>query len=156
MPRLLVAALAAAGFLAAARPLAAQAAADTMELARAVAPVLVGSLLDRVSSGKPIVWLTSRSALGTAVGGILGGHPRFRGPLPDPVHTMWMEIQRVTASGDTARVVVEFGQVYADSGELTFWVEQRAYFFVREAKKTSWRFVRSRFIEHADGGGVRG
>jgi hypothetical protein len=129
---------------------------DTTGLAPAVAAVLSDSLLGRMSGGKPIVWLASRGALSTAVGGILGGHPRFRGPLPDPAHTMWMEIQRLTPSGDTARVVVEFGQVYADSGEFTFWTEQRAYFFTREAKKTGWRFVRSRLIEHADGGGVRG
>jgi Uma2 family endonuclease len=156
MPRLLVAVLAAAGFLAAARPLAAQTAADTIELAQAVAPVLVDSLVGRVSGGKPIIWLDARGALNTAVGGLLGGHPRFRGPLPDPAHTMWMQINRVTASGDTTRVVVEFGRDYADSGELTFWTEQRAYDFAREPKKSGWRFVRSRFIEHADGGWVRG
>jgi hypothetical protein len=154
--RLLIALIAAFFALSAAQPLPAQTAADTLELAQAVAPVLVDSLVGRVSAGEPIVWLDSRSALNTAVGGILGGHPRLRGPLPDPAHTMWMMINRVTTSGDTARVVVEFGQDYADCGEFTFWTERRAYFFAREAKKTVWRFVGSRFIEHADGGWVRG
>jgi hypothetical protein len=147
--------------LAAPRRAAAQTGADTTELAPAVAALLADSLLDRMTNDKPIVWdHSSRApdfgALNAAVAGLLRMHPRLRGPVADRFHTMWIYIRQASASGDSARVEVEFGQDYGGGGELTFWTERRAYFFAREAKKTGWRFVRSLFIEHADGGPVRG
>jgi len=144
--------LAAAGFLAAARPLAAQAAADTT-LAGAVATVLADSLLGRLTDG-PIIWRESSGSIDAAVSEVLRMHPKFRGPVRDPRHTPWIEVRQVAEQGDTTRVVVEFGQQYRDTGFLTFFTEERAYLFLREEK--GWRLVRSQFLRHADGGPVRG
>lgn len=138
--------------LAAARPLQAQAAADTT-LAGAVATVLADSLLDRLSRD-PIVWRESSGPIDAEVFEALRAHPKLRGPVRDPRHALWIGVRQVGEQGDTTWVVVEFGQHYRDTGFLTFFVEERAYLFLREEK--GWRFVRSQFIRHSDGGPVRG
>jgi hypothetical protein len=138
--------------LAAARPLRSQAAADTT-LAGAVAAVLADSLLDHLTRG-PIVWRESSGSIDEPVANALRTHPKFRGPVRDPRHALWIGIRQVAEQGDTTWVVVEFGQQYRDTGFLTLFIEERAYLFLREEK--GWRFVRSQFLRHADGGPVRG
>jgi hypothetical protein len=137
---------------AAARPLPAQAAADTT-LAGAVATVLADSLLDRLTHG-PIIWRESSGPIDAPVANALRTHPKFRGPVRDPRHTMWIGIHHVAEQGDTTWVVVQFGQDYGGSGFLTLFIEDRAYLFTRAG--AGWRFVRSQFLRHADGGPVRG
>jgi|GEM_PF-2742202 hypothetical protein len=138
--------------LTAARPVRAQAAADTT-LAGAVATVLADSLLDRLTDG-PIVWRESSGSIDDAVANALRTHPKLRGPVRDPRHMMWIGIQHVAEQGDTTWVVVQFGQDYGGSGFLTLFIEDRAYLFTRTGGR--WRFVRSQFLRHADGGPVRG
>jgi len=135
-----------------AAPLCAQAGADTT-LAGAVATVLADSLLDHLTSG-PIVWRESSGPLSLEVGNALRTHRKLGGPVRDPRHALWLGVRQVTEQGDTAWVVVEFEQQYADTGSLTFFTEERAYLFARASE--GWRFVRSQFIRHADGGPVRG
>jgi hypothetical protein len=137
--------------LTAARPLPAQAAADTT-LAGAVATVLADSLLDRLTDD-PIIWRESSGPIDAPVAHALRTHPKFRGPVRDPRHTMWMGIQHVAEQDDTTWVVVQFGQDFGGSG-LTLYIEDRAYLFTRTG--AGWRFVRSQFLRHADGGPVRG
>jgi len=149
MPRPLVVALLA---LPMTRPLAAQAATDTT-LAGAVATVLADSLLDRLTDG-PIVWRESSGSIDAPVSEALRMHPKFRGPVRDPRHALWIGIPQVAEQGDTTWVVVKFGQEASDTGDFTFFIEERAYLFLREDK--GWRFVRSQFLRHADGGTVRG
>jgi len=138
--------------MAAVRPLHAQAAPDTT-LASAVATVLADSLLDRLTSG-PLLWQPNTGWIDLAVANALRTHPKFRGPVRDPRHMLWVGIRHVEEHGDTARVIVESGQQYRDTGTFTFYVDSRAYLFIRA--KEGWRFVRSRYLEHADGGFVRG
>jgi hypothetical protein len=136
----------------AAPPLPAQAAADTT-LAGAVATVLADSLLHRLADG-PIIWRENTGSIDAAVASALRTHPKFRGPVRDPRRTMWTGISQVAERGDTTWVVVESGRDYGGSGELTFFVDERAYLFTRAGG--GWRFVRSKFLRHLDGGSVRG
>lgn len=115
--------------------------------------MLADSLLDRLTDG-PILWQESSGSIDAPVANALRLHPKFRGPVRDPRHTMWMGIHHVAEEGDTTWVVVQFGQDYARTGFLTLFIEERAYLFTRA--DAGWRFVRSRFLRHADGGAVRG
>lgn len=140
--------------LVAGAPLRAQAPAPSdTTLAGAVAAVLADSLLDRISDG-PIVWRESSGPIDLEVANALRTHPRLRGAVRDPRHAVWMGIHHVAERGDTTCVVVQFGQRYRDTGFLTLFIEDRAYLFTRAA--AGWRFVRSQFLRHADGGPVRG
>lgn len=138
--------------LIAAPPLRAQAVADTT-LAGAVATVLADSLLGRISN-EPIIWREGSGPIDLEVATALRTHPRLRGPVRDPRHAVWMGIHHVAKQGDTTWVVVQFGQRYRDTGFLTLFIEDRAYLFTRAA--AGWRFVRSQFLRHVDGGPVRG
>ena len=140
--------------MAAASPLRAQApAASDTTLAGAVATVLADSLLDRITHD-PIIWRGDSGPIDLEVANALRTHPKLRGPVRDPRHAMQVGIQQVAEQGDTTWVLVQFEQQYSDTGDFTFFIEERAYLFTRAA--TGWRFARSEFVRHADGGPVRG
>lgn len=138
--------------LAMARPLPAQTPAADPELAREVAAVLADSMLSRGGGRHPRVWLPSALPLSSAVARVLAGHPSFRGPVNG--RTIGMGIVGATQQGDTARVEIQQEQDLGGDEFPTFWQERTMYVFVRAG--TGWRFVRTEFIRHADGGPVRG
>jgi hypothetical protein len=138
--------------LATARPLPAQTPAADPELARAVAGVLADSMLSRGGGRSPVVWRPSALPLDSAVARALAGHPSFRGLVDG--RTLRMRIVGATQQGDTARVEVERGSDLEGDEFPSFWQERTMYVFVRAG--TGWRFARTEFMGHADGGPVRG
>jgi hypothetical protein len=118
-----------------------------------VARVFADSLLDRLTPG-PIAWVEAPNLLNEGVARLLQGHPKFRSPIRDPAHTLWLHIRDAAEQRDTTWVVAEFGEDYGGTGPLTLYVEERAYLFTRDG--TGWRFIGWRVIRHEDGGWVRG
>ena len=136
----------------AARPALAQTSADTAALARATAALLGDSILSRTAH--LVVWQSFDTPFDSAVAENLRGVPELGGPVSDPRHAVHMGVRSVTMGSDTALVLVESWQQYADTGMFTFWNEQNEYLFQRTAE--GWRYVRRTSWRHGDGGSVRG
>ena len=141
--------------LSAARPTGAQEAPDIAGLARAVGTVLVDSVVPRLGDRQPNIVLWPATAFDSAVAAVLLQAPGMRPPTDryppayERIGTRGFEME-----GDTAVVRVE-AVSHADSrGEITTYIETRAYRFVRDAQ--GWRYLRREFVSGADAGGVRG
>ena len=138
----------------AARPLRAQAPADTTGLAQAVASTLTESVLIlRGQVGPTIVWKRSGTPLDSAVAAILFREPRVRVRESGLVNAFTFSIHNAAVSGDSARITVDEEQTHSFTGEFQFYLERNDYLFQRTDGR--WRFVRRVFVLRPEGGPVR-
>ncbi|WP_325312097.1 hypothetical protein [Longimicrobium sp.] len=136
----------------AARPVRAQAPADTAALARATATLLADSVLAR--SDDVMIWQFTDDTFNSAVAENLRDTPQIGRPAADPTHAVHIGIEAMTMDADSARVRVKTWQQYADSGSLDTWIERHIYVF--QHTDGGWRYLRTVFLGHADAGPVRG
>jgi hypothetical protein len=137
---------------AAIRPARAQTAADSASLAREMASVVADSLVAQVKD--MVVWRSFDNPFDAAVAENLRSFPAVSRPAANPRHAIHIGIRSVSFEADTALVLVETSQQYADEGFLTFFIQRDEYVFQRTAD--GWRYLYLRQISIADGGPVRG
>jgi hypothetical protein len=134
------------------RPAHAQTAADSASLAREMAGVVADSIVAQVAD--MVVWRSFDNPFDAAVAENLRSFPAVSRPTANPRHAIHIGIRSVAFEADTARVLVEMSQQYADEGSLTFYIQRDEYVFQRTTD--GWRYLYPRQISIADGGPVRG
>lgn len=143
----------------AARPAGAQAAPDTAGLARAVAAVLVDSVVPRLDDSGPRFVAWSATAFDSAVAAVLLGAPGMRTlPACFPAAYEVVGTRGPVIQADTAVVQVQtisHADSHADrDSPITTYIETYRYLFVRDA--AGWRYLRREFVSGAHAGSARG
>lgn len=132
----------------------AQSAADTAEVAAAVAGVIGDSVVPplrargRAFAGEPTTrfdrWVTR----------LLQDAHRLDLLEAQADTADWVVTRGFTLSGDTAEVMVEVGTRTMPQEGIDTYIEKHRYLFVRS--RDGWRYVRRVFVSGADLGEVRG
>lgn len=120
--------------------------------ARAMAGVVADSIVAQVKD--MVVWRSFDNPFDAAVAEDLRSFPAVSRPAANSRHAIHIGIRSVSIEADTARVLAERSQEYADEGSLTFYIQRDEYVFQRTGG--GWRYLYARQISIADGGPVRG